>query len=329
MPAEVESMAYYGDIPWHRFGEQVDAPLTGDEMLTASGTNWLVEKHALRVYDQYYNLAVHDHFAIVRPWRSQGEQALPSSVLGIVGCRYTPIQNKEAVEFAEALIGEGQAVYHTGGSLQGGKKVWYLLKLEGDLNLPAEDRVDRYVLVTNSHDGSSCLQCAVTPIRVVCMNTLNLALNRAEQRFSVAHRSHYRERVGEARRALGLVEHYYRSFQDISWELAGLKMTSSEVSAFLNELIPVVNESPVAQRHQSEIRRLFGGAGLGLEEPGIYGTRWAMLNAVGEWTDHVRPARVIGVASPSDLEIAEARLRSIWYGSGRILKNRALDLLAN
>jgi phage/plasmid-like protein (TIGR03299 family) len=336
MPANVESMAYYGEVPWHGFGEPVDEPLTGEEMLVRSGTAWEVELADLEAVYSVKDadgevkrrwLDVPTHRAVIRRRPVEGFDDI--LILGVVGDRYTPIQNSEAVDFAESLIGTGQAVYHTGGSLKDGKRVWYLLKAETNgFHLPGDEEVEQYLLVTTSHDGNSSLTCAITPVRVVCSNTLNLALKSTKQSFKVRHMSGYKAKAEAARDALGLTSVYFKRLEEQALALASQQMSAEDVTAFLNRLCPVVNEAPLATRYQEQITRLFEGEGLGLNHPAIKGSRWAMLNASVEWIDRVRPARVTGVKDPSDQQIAEARLNSLWFGSGRDLKQKAYALLA-
>ena len=168
MSANVESMFYVRTAPWHGLGARVEEALTSQDALHYSGLDWQVKQEPLMTGTFK---SVPGYVANVR---SDNDR-----ILGIVSDSYKVVQNEEAFAFTDALIGEGVR-YETAGSLDEGRKVWLLAKLPERYQLVGED-VDPYIVFTSSHDGSGAIRVAPTPIRVVCQNTLNLALNTAKR----------------------------------------------------------------------------------------------------------------------------------------------------
>ena len=128
------------------------------------------------------------------------------TALGIVSDRYKVVQNEDAFRFTDDLLGEG-VVYETAGALQGGRKVWMLARMP-EKYIIAGDEITPYMVVMNSHDGSSGIKVAMTPIRVVCQNTLNLALNTAKRIWTTKHTENVMSRVYEAKETLSLAGQY-------------------------------------------------------------------------------------------------------------------------
>ena len=168
MPANVETMFSVRETPWHGLGRIImDAPASR-EALELAGLDWQVESRN-----------IYSGTGAMIPGHRANVRSTDDAVLGVVSDRYRIVQNEEAFQFTDDLLGEG-VTYETAGSLQGGKKVWMLARLPRKY-LIAGDQVVPYLVIFNSHDGSSGVKVAMTPIRVVCQNTLNLALNTAKR----------------------------------------------------------------------------------------------------------------------------------------------------
>ena len=168
MAANVESMFYVRETPWHGLGTRVmEAPASKDALRLA-GLDWKVLQEP--VYTQSEEL--------IKGYKANVRDS-DRKVLGVVTARYKVIQNEEAFSFTDALLGEGVR-YETAGSLQGGRKVWLLARLPHEYIISGE-QISPYLVFSNTHDGSGAIKVALTPIRVVCNNTLNLALNTAKR----------------------------------------------------------------------------------------------------------------------------------------------------
>ena len=191
MPANVETMFSVRETPWHGLGRIImDAPASR-EALELAGLGWQVESRN-----------IYSGTGAMIPGYRANVRSTDDAVLGVVSDRYRIVQNEEAFQFTDDLLGEG-VTYETAGSLQGGKKVWMLARLPRKY-LIAGDQVEPYLVIFNSHDGSSGVKVAMTPIRVVCQNTLNLALNTAKRSWTARHTENVLLRVQDARETLQL-----------------------------------------------------------------------------------------------------------------------------
>ena len=237
MSHEIETMAFSGAIPWHKLGKQLARDLTGVEMLSAAGLDWNV-----RLAKMYVNsmgvtpdgkpMEVPD----VRAVRRSSDHA----VLGTVGMRYAPIQNSEVADLAQAISGQGEAYCHTAGSLMGGKLIWFLLKFPGHLTVPGDNAagVEKYMVLVSSHDGSQALQVFYTPIRVVCANTLNWALQGAASKLTIRHTASSKARLKAAQLALKGAHKYYEKFDELCAKLVGTPFTDTQMEELAEYLVP-------------------------------------------------------------------------------------------
>ena len=206
-------------------------------------------------------------------------------------------------------------IYHTAGSLGGGARVWILAKLPGDLKLSNSEVIEKYILLCNSHDGSLAVTMKPTSIRVVCQNTLSVAMGReTDKLFRAIHTTNVMDRVNQAREALGLQEAYFEMMMRGIERLADTRMKEAEVEPFLVKLFDQEenpqNISTKMRNNMDKVASLFYGGTATFGE-----TRWDMLNAVTEYTDHWRGSN------------DEKRLDAAWFGSGKILKQQAWNML--
>lgn len=333
MAHNIDTMAYYGERPWHGLGVELQGVATAAEMIKAAGLDWRVNLHPLRTVG---GIEVPEHFAVIREDRK--------SSLGVVGKMFRPVQNVEAFDFFDAVVGDGQAVYHTAGSLGIGEKVWVLAKLPGELTPVEGDRVEKFLLLTNGHDGGFALRALFTPVRVVCQNTLNLALGQVwdanttgglsmkpkegkeKEGVAIRHVGDMKAKMEEARRILGLATRYYDALGQTFSRLAGFKISVKQASAVLDCLFPIketertTRDSMVGNAGIQQKVRGFMEKGAGTEIAGVRGTGWGLYNAVTEYVDHGRTT-----TGKTELEKTANRLESQWFGSGAKVKQQALD----
>lgn len=212
-------------------------------------------------------------------------------VLGVVTDRYKVIQNHEAFAFTDELLGQGVR-YETAGSLQDGKKVWLLAHMPHEYIISGE-RISPYLLFSNTHDGSGAIKVALTPIRVVCNNTLNLALSTAKRSWSMVHTGDIRSKMQEARDTLFMAERYMDELGKEFEALRLKKLSDQKVMEYIEVLLPVEDGSTPQQiknieRLREDMKiRYFDAPDL--QDTGKNAYRF--INAVSDFATHAKPLR--------------------------------------
>ncbi|MEH2940198.1 DUF932 domain-containing protein [Lawsonibacter sp. JLR.KK007] len=211
--------------------------------------------------------------------------------LGIVSDRYKVVQNEDAFQFTDDLLGAG-VTYETAGALQGGRKVWMLARMSHRYII-AGDEIAPYLVVMNSHDGSSGIKVAMTPIRVVCQNTLNLALNSAKRIWTTKHTENVMLRVHEAEETLGLAEKYMSELGRGIDTLSQIKLPDRKIMELMQEFFPVTADMPEVQRKNNlrllEDMKMRYWDAPDLSSVGKNGYRF--VNAVSDFATHSNPIR--------------------------------------
>ena len=314
----VDKMMYVGELPWHGKGTKLQNVATSAEAITAAGLTWEVEKRQV-VYSMGY-----DTGALSREYKGKYVVARKDNgvPLGIVGSVYTPLQNKQAFSFFDAIVGSKEAMYHTAGSLGKGERVWVLAKLPGYIKVTKDDIVDKYLLLSNSHDGSSAVEMMFTPIRVVCQNTLNMALEDASQsqHVSMRHTLSMGTKIAEVREKLGIVKYQYQIFEELSQRMVNVQMNQKAYTEYLEKIGIIVKdeEGKLSGKAETALNTLVGlyEHGKGNDLPSVKGTAWAGFNSVVEYVDYIRGTD-------------ENRMKSLLYGSGATVKQKAWDEAVN
>ncbi|MEY8334606.1 DUF932 domain-containing protein [Lachnospiraceae bacterium 47-T17] len=241
MSANVESMFYTREKPWHGLGVQVQEAPTSEKALWLAGLDWKVLQKDIFTEGR---VRVPGYRANVRDTDGQ--------VLGVVTDRYKVVQNEEAFAFTDALLGKGVR-YETAGSLQDGRKVWLLARLPSEYIISGE-QISPYLVFSNTHDGSGAVRVAVTPVRVVCNNTLNLALQTAKRSWSMIHTGDIRGKLQEAKDTLFLAETYMENLGKEIGKLSGVSISDEQVKEYIELLLPLEKGATAIQ--EKNIRRL-------------------------------------------------------------------------
>ena len=242
MAAEVETMFYTREKPWHGLGTLVAEAPESREALRIAGLNWKVLQEP--VYTENDEL-IQGYKANVRD--------SDRKILGVVTDRYKVIQNEEAFAFTDALLGEGVR-YETAGSLQEGRRVWLLARLPREYIIAGE-RISPYMVFSNTHDGSGAVKTALTPIRVVCNNTLNLALRTAKRSWSMIHTGDISGKIEEAKNTLFLADEYMSALGKEFENLRGIRLSEKQVMDYIEILLPVEeNFTPQQKRGIERLR---------------------------------------------------------------------------
>ena len=280
MAANVESMFYVRETPWHGLGTRVSEAPDSQRALIVAGLNWNVVQEPVYTGEderiEGYKVNVRD---------------TDRKVLGVVSDRYKIVQNREAFAFTDELLGEGVR-YETAGSLQNGRKVWMLARMPHEYIISGE-RISPYMVFFNSHDGSGAIKVALTPIRVVCQNTLNLALSTAKRSWSMIHTGNIQGKMQEARDTLFLAETYMDHLGKEFENLRKKKLTDKQVLDLIDLLLPV-DESATPQQVKN-IKRLQEDMKLRyFEAPDLKdvgNNAYRFINAVSDFATHSNPLR--------------------------------------
>ena len=281
MASLVENMFYTRQKPWHGQGVRVEEAPTSADAIRLAGLDWKVLSE--KVYTEN-GVRVNGYNANVRD--------KDGKTLGIVGSKYSIVQNEDAFRFTDALLGEG-VKYETAGSLKDGKVIWLLAKLPNKYEILG-DEVDPYIVFTNTHDGSGAVRVAMTPIRVVCNNTLNMALANAKRTWSARHTGSIETKLDDALETLKFADEYMKATQKTFEDLYKIKLNEFEVRSIINNIVPineeVMNQQKIENQQtiRNDILYRFKEA-PDLKDRESTGAR--LIQAVADTASHIEPFR--------------------------------------
>ncbi len=280
MAAQVETMFYTRERPWHGLGTRVEEAPSSREALRLAGLDWQVLQKPIMTTDGQ----------MVKGFRANVRDR-DSRVLGVVTDRYKVVQNEDAFAFTDDLLGEG-VTYETAGSLQDGRKTWLLAELP-QRYIISGDEIAPYLVFMNAHDGSGSIKVAMTPVRVVCMNTLNLALATAKRCWSTAHTGDIRAKIEDARDTLLFAETYMGELGKAVERLRQIRLSDRQVMAYIDQLFPLYEDpTPVQKKNllrmKEDVRIRYADA-PDLQHVGKNGYRF--VNAVSDFATHAKPLR--------------------------------------
>ena len=280
MSANVETMFSVREKPWHGLGTIVKEAPTSADAIRLAGLDWAVVQEP--IYTNF-NRVVEGYRANVR--------SSDRKVLGVVSDRYKVVQNVDAFSFTDELLGKGVR-YETAGSLQEGRKVWLLARLPREYIIAGE-RISPYLVFSNTHDGSGSVKVAITPVRVVCNNTLNLALSTAKRSFSMIHTGNIQDKIQEAKDTLFLAEEYMDCLGVEFEQLRRQKITDAQVKEYIEMLLPMEKEpTPIQSKNiirlREDMMKRYHDA-PDLQRVGSNAYRF--INAVSDFATHSNPLR--------------------------------------
>jgi|SRR5271166_1430465 len=313
MPHNVDSMAYYGDPPWHGLGVRVPARATAKEMICAAGLDWQVRMTPIPNVGARAKMKP-QRCHLTRMPRNKSESEIP---LGVVSTRYRPLQNSEAFDFFDPIIGDKKAVFETAGSLGNGERVWVLAKAPGEIPVVGDDFCAKYLLLSNCHDGRGAVSVKFTPIRVVCQNTLLFALNSGEKAHRVRHSRNMQQRLRDVQELNGVMWQTFKAAEDLFQTLVRVQVDGARLNAYLNAVYPLTDEQRKAQKRPARWDRIAELFEIG-DSPKLAPshTLWGAYNAVARYEDYRRANE----AGP------DRRLNRVWFGQGADLKLHALGV---
>lgn len=280
MSANVETMFYVREVPWHGLGTMVQDAPTSAEALSHAGLDWNVVQKSLATED-----------GIPIPGFKANIRDSDEKVLGVVTDRYKVVQNTDAFSFTDELLGEG-VTYETAGSLQDGRRTWLLAKLP-QRYIIAGDEIAPFLVFMNSHDGNGAIKAAMTPIRVVCQNTLNLALSTAKRYWSTHHTGDIKGKLEDAKYTLLYADQYMAELGKAIDTMNRTKLSDRQIYEYIDALFPLLYHPSEQQKKnlmqmKEDIKiRYFDAPDL--QDTGKNAYRF--VNAVSDFATHARPLR--------------------------------------
>lgn len=312
----VETMAYVGATPWHGLGNQLRAHQPLEVWAEAAGMNWQIEET-----DVMFRIGSHD----LDPIKSFPEQKVlyrsdNKKPLSTVSKKYQVVQPAAILEFYRDLTQAGGYQLETAGVLKEGRKLWALARTGQSAVLAGGDEVRGYLLLATACDGTLATTAQFTSVRVVCNNTLQIAVGRNRGAVKVPHRSHFDARA--VKEELGIAISSWDGFMANMHQLAARKVSPSEAQRFFQRVFTYQSLGKPGTQFSERmnesgfkaVMNLFEGNGRGAALESAAGTAWGLLNSVTEYVDHQQRAR-----SPGN------RLDSAWFGAGAVLKQKAWD----
>lgn len=309
----IENMAYVGAAPWHQLGNQLPPKQPIEVWAQRAGMDWEICEAPVRYATEASGGDVLTYPEQKVLFRSDNQRPL-----SVVSDRYQVVQPREVLEFYRDLTEVSGFELETAGVLKEGRKFWALARIGKEAELKGGDLVRGYMLLATSCDGTLATTATPTTVRVVCNNTLTIALNEATAAVKVPHRSAFDPDAVKGR--LGIAVSQWDGFMYRMKSLAGRKVKPLESASFFRRVLgaPVGQLAPgqtaVQERALKRVQELFDGQGRGAELSSAKGTAWGLLNAITEYVDHERRARS-----------REYRLDSAWFGNGASVKQRALE----
>jgi phage/plasmid-like protein (TIGR03299 family) len=295
MPAAVENMMFVGETPWHGLGNKVDDGINVNDAIVAAGLDWEVGLKDLQTVD---GVPV-SHRATYR--KSDG------SILGVVGPRYTPLQNKDAFDWFQPFLDANECSIHTAGSLHYGQKVWVLAQLNRDNSeIVSGDEVCKFILLSNSHDGTTAIRVGYTPIRVVCVNTLAFAHNHTNSKLiRIRHTRSSQKNLESVRDIMDNINAEFEATAEQYRFLAGKNFNQADINKYVKVVLGI-DKTP-DEDIKTRTRNIMDEIMSRIEGPkqsatNVRGTWWAAYNGFNEYLNYAKG------------RTTDNRLDSLWFG---------------
>ncbi|WP_152224104.1 DUF932 domain-containing protein [Pseudomonas sp. SCB32] len=311
----VEHMAYVGDTPWHGLGNHLPRKQPIEIWQREAGMDWQIQESPV-----HFKADAVGHLGSIHSFPEQKVlyRSDTKAPLSVVSQRYQVVQPKEVLEFYRDLTEVSGYELETAGVLKGGRKFWALARTGQNTALKGDDQVNGYLLLATSCDGTLATTATPTTIRVVCNNTLTIAVDGATRAIRVPHNTRFDPKA--VKKQLGIAVSQWDDFMYRMRALAERKVQWHEAMGFFMNVMcdtPINGALPeklANERAMRKVQSLYEGRGRGAQLESAQGTAWGLLNAVTEYVDHERRARS-----------NEYRLDSAWFGQGAVLKQKALD----
>lgn len=306
MPAAVESMMFVGETPWHGLGNRLDDNPTVKDAIVNAGLDWEVGLKDLFTED-----------GVGVPARATYRES-DGSILGVVGPRYTPLQNQDAFDWFQPFLDAGECSLHTAGSLHTGQKVWVLAQLNRDNSvIVKDDIVSKFILLSNSHDGTTAIRVGYTPIRVVCANTLAMAHSKGagSQLIRVRHTRSSQKNLEAVRDIMDNINVQFEATAEQFRFLAGKQFNQKDIRNYVKIMLDIKEtaDSDIKTRTRNIMDEILATIeGPKQSMTGVRGTWWAAYNGYNEYLNYTKGRN------------ADNRMDSLWFGTGANDNSKAL-----
>ncbi len=316
MPANVQTMAYYGDVPWHGLGTPVPKGFTAEQMIHAAGLDWEVDLRPARGAKEINRKGEFSRYEVVRVPRPNSKES--EVLLGVVGRRYQPLQNVEAFEFFNPIVGDKKAYFETAGALGEGERIWVMAKMPDAMEIVRGDECYNYLLLSNTHTGEGSVIVKFTSVRVVCQNTLMMAMEDGQKAYRVRHSKLMQFKLDELREFLAITQEVFQSAEKVFKRLAQIEMVGGRLNQYLEAVYPrseTQKKKEEKPQRWTSLREIFETR-KDLQLAGVRGTLWGAYNAITRFEDYKQPQQE---------EQPEQRLERTWFGGGADIKLKALQ----
>lgn len=316
MPANVQTMAYHGEVPWHGLGTAVPKGVSSERMIAAAGLDWSVELRPARGAQVINRKGEFSRYEVMRMPRPRTDEA--EVQLGLVSRRYQPLQNTDAFRFFDPIVGAEKAYFETAGALGEGERIWVMAKMPGAMEIVPGDECLKYLLLSNTHSGDGSVTVKFTSVRVVCQNTLMLAMDDGQKAYRVRHSKQMQFKLEELADFLAITQDVFLRAEVTFRRLAKISMVGDRLDSYLAAVFPLTEAQRKSGKKPARwdfLHEVFN-AQPDLQLPGVRGTLWGAYNAITMFEDYKQPATE---------EQPEQRLDRTWFGGGADIKLKALD----
>ena len=307
------SFAAKGEKAWHGLGQYVKEAMTSEQAIELGGLGYTVERRPLFApgNDGSY-VEAPGHFANVRTDNN--------AILGIVKGRYTIVQNKDAFGFFDSIIDQGEAIFETAGALGKGERIFVTAKLPEDMLVRGE-KVEKYIMLTNSHDGTSTIIAGFTPIRVVCNNTLTAALKNLDNKVSISHTASAESKLRQASMVMGIASKYMNEVNQVFDDMTKRKMTDLEMAFFIESVLKNGASDDSGEETSTRMKNMVNQVhSFAITHPtqtteAAYRTMWGAYNSISGYYNYLK-----------DYKSADQKMKDLTYGYANDKINKAFDL---
>lgn len=306
-------MAYVGEKPWHGLGQELTANAPIETWVQQAGMEWKIKRGVVR-----YATTRNDDLGLMNlPDQHVLFRSDTKKPLGIVSSKYLVVQPSEVLEFFRDLTNANGYTLNTAGTLFDGRKFWALASIGESACVIGDDKIEGFLLLSSSCDGTLATTARFTTVRVVCNNTLNTALKKeAKHEVVVRHSTTFDAEA--AKKNLGLARDNFGTFLKASRRLAAKSVSKTDAATFIEKLLRdtkmITAQDITKSTPYTRILELFNTSAMGGTLVSAEGTAWGMVNAVTEYVDHYAKA-----TNDSN------RIASAWFGRGDALKTQALE----